>query len=49
MEFEDIPRDNSQIQHIFSTNFENRMNSLIKQIPVENRKTTYDLSEDETY
>lgn len=30
MEFEDIPRDNSQIQHIFSEDFEDRMNHLLK-------------------
>ncbi len=49
MEFANIPRDNSQIQHIFSNDFENRMNSLIKQMSEESRMATCDLPEVDTY
>lgn len=31
MEFAEVPRDDSQINYIFSADFEDRMNSLIRQ------------------
>lgn len=45
LEFAEVPRDNSQIQHIFSTDFEDRMNALIKQMSEESEKLPKDSSE----
>jgi len=42
MEFAEIPRDDSQIQHIFSADFEDKMNILIRQAP-------QDLSKENTH
>lgn len=41
LEFAEVPRDDSQINYTFSADFEDRMNSLIRQ-------TTQDLSKDNT-
>uniref|UniRef100_UPI004056E156 hypothetical protein n=1 Tax=Agathobacter sp. TaxID=2021311 RepID=UPI004056E156 len=49
MEFAEIPRDNSQIKFVFSKDFENRMNSLIKQMSKESKKSLRDSSELEAY
>lgn len=49
LEFAEIPRDNSQIQHAFSKDFEDRMNTLIKQMSEENKKLPKDFSEVYSY
>lgn len=49
LEFAEVPRDDSQINHTFSADFEDRMNSLIKQMLEESRMATCDLSEVDTY
>lgn len=45
LEFADVPRDNSQIKHSLSKNFEERMNALIKQMSEESEKLPKDSSE----
>ena len=44
LEFAEVPRDSSQIQYIFSTDLENRMNALIKQMSAESEKLPKDAS-----
>ena len=49
MEFSNIPRDNTQIRHNFSKDFENRMNALIMQMSEESKKTTQYSHKVDTY
>ena len=44
MEFVDVPRDNAQIRHNFSKDFEDRMNALIRQMATKDKKPAETLS-----
>lgn len=40
LEFAEVPRDDSQINHTFSADFEDRMNTIIKQLSEENKRSS---------